>query len=79
LRKDPPAADYALFADYGIGRSADGKPVVGGVQLVVCDRAGDWVFLDLRNSHHPDFQQINPRSPDDCNRLVIEAIKNDLR
>ena len=30
LRKNPPAADYALLADYRIGRTADGKTAVGG-------------------------------------------------
>jgi len=78
LRKNPPAADYALLADYGIGRSRDGKTEVGGVQFVLCDRNGGWVLVTLRNDHQPDFQQINPHSPDDCNRLVVEAINNDL-
>jgi len=32
-----------------------------------------------RNSHQSDFQRINPQSPDDCNRLVVEVITNDLR
>jgi hypothetical protein len=79
LRKNPPAADYALLADYGIGRTRDGKTEVGGVQFVLCDRHGGWVVVTLRNSHQPDFQQINPQSADDCNRLVVEAIKNDVR
>jgi hypothetical protein len=79
LRTNPPAADYALLADYGIGRTRDGKTEVGGVQFVLCDRNGGWVVVTLRNSRQPDFQQINPQSPDDCNRLVVEAITNDLR
>ncbi len=79
LRKNPPAADYALLADYGIGRTTDGKTVVGGVQFVLCDRKGDWVLVDLQNSHHADFQRINPQSPDDCNRLVVEALKKAVR
>ena len=79
LRKNPPAADYALLADYGIGRTPDGKTEVGGVQFVLCDRKGDWVLVTGRNSHQADFQQINPQSPDDCNRLVVEVITNDLR
>src|SRR5208337_4056041 len=45
LRKNPPAADYALLADYGIGRSSDGKTEVGGVQYVLCDRSGGWVVV----------------------------------
>ena len=79
LRKNPPAADYALLAEYGIGRFPDGKTAVDGVGLIVCDRNGDWVLVTGRNSHQPDFQQINPHSPDDCNRLVVEVMKNDLR
>jgi hypothetical protein len=79
LRENPPDADYALLADYGIGRTRDGKTSVGGVQIVLCDRKGDWVLVTLRNSHHPDFRKINPQSPDDCNRLVVEAITNELR
>ena len=73
LRKNPPATDYALLADYGIGRTPAGKTEVGGVQFIVCDRKGDWVLVTGRNSHQPDFQQIDPQSPDDCNRLVVEA------
>lgn len=79
VRKNPPSANYALLADYGIGRSLDGKTVVGGVEVIVCNRAGDWVLVGLQNNHHPQFQQINPVSPDDCNRLVVEMLKSDLR
>ncbi len=79
LRKNPPTADYALLADYGIGRSADGKTVLGGVGLILCDCNGDWVLVTGRNSHQPDFQQINPHSSDDCNRLVVGVMKHDLR
>jgi len=79
LRKNPPTTDYALLADYGIGRTRDGKTEVGGIQLIVCDRKGDWVLATGRNSHQSDFQRINPQSPDDCNRLVVEVITNDLR
>ena len=79
LRKNPPAADYALMADYGIGRTMDGQTAAAGIQFVLCDRNGDWVVVDLQNSHHPVFQQINPKSPDDCNRVVAEALKERLR
>jgi len=79
LRKNPPVADYALLADYGIGRTGEGKTEVGGVQYVLCDRSGGWVVVALRNSHQADFQKINPQSPDDCNRLIVEAISSELR
>jgi hypothetical protein len=79
LRKNPPTTDYALLADYGIAQMHDGKTKVGGVQFILCDRKGDWVLVGLRNSHHPEFQQINPQSADDCNRVVVEALAGDLR
>jgi hypothetical protein len=80
LRKNPPAADYALFAAYGVACTHDdGKTMVGGIQFILCDRKGDWVLVALRNSHQPDFQRIDPQSPDDCNRVVVEAITNELR
>ncbi len=79
LHKNPPAADYALLADYRIGRTADGKTAVAGVQFVLCDRKGDWVLVSVQNSHQPDFQRIDPQSPEDCNRVVAEAIGKDLR
>lgn len=75
IRKNPPKADYAVFADYGIGRSSSGKTKVGYVHTIVCDRAGDWVIVDFQNSHHPDFQAIGPKSREDCNRLVIRRAK----
>jgi hypothetical protein len=79
LRKNPPATDYALLAEYGIGRFPDGRTAVDGIALIVCDRHGDWVLVTGRNSHQPDFQQINPHLPDDCNRLVVAALKDGLR
>jgi hypothetical protein len=79
LKKNPPTTDYALLVDYGIGRTHDGKTMVGGIQMVVCDRRGDWVLVELRNSHHGDFQRIAPQSADDCNRVVVEALKGRVR
>jgi hypothetical protein len=79
LRKNPPAADYALLAEYGIGRFPDGRTAVDGIGLIVCERKGNWILVTGRNSHQADFQQINPQSPDDCNRLVVEVMKNNLR
>ena len=71
VRKHPVAADYAVYADYGIGRSPAGDVNVGHVHVIVCDRAGDWVTLDYQNSHHEDFQAIRPKCKEDCNRLVL--------
>jgi hypothetical protein len=79
LRKNPPASDYVLFADYAASRLAEDKLEVHAVHFIVCDRHGDWVFVNLANSRHADFQHINPQSVDDSNRLVVERLKSELR
>ena len=47
LRKNPPATDYALLAEYGIGRFPDGRTAVDGIGLIVCDRHGNWVLVTV--------------------------------
>ncbi|MHC4402994.1 MAG: hypothetical protein ACYTG0_25310 [Planctomycetota bacterium] len=74
LRKNPPATDYAVYADYGMW-SAKGETGVGYVHFIVCDRKGDWVIVDYQNSHHRDFVEIDPKSKKDCNRLVLKRLK----
>ena len=72
LQKNPPSTDYALLADYGIGRDASGQTKVGYVHVIVCDQETNWVIVDFQNSHHADFQSIAPSSRADCNRLVMQ-------
>jgi len=75
LQKNPPATDYALLADYGIWGPSPEKMQVGYVHAVVCNRQGDWVIVDFQNSHHEDFKQIQPKSADDCNRLLARRLE----
>lgn len=70
VRKNQPATDYAVLADYGLAGTK-----VHHVHVIVCDRAGDWVLIDMQNSHHPDFERIDPKSAADCNRLVLARLK----
>ena len=70
VRKSPPDADYVLYADYLMGKQA-----VGGVHFAICDRQGEWVLVDFQNSHHKDFQSIDPKSREDCDRLVVKRLK----
>lgn len=67
VRAEPPEADYALYVDY-LMVPPDGP--VGGVHVVVCDREGEWVIVDLQNSHHEDFQAVAPMNAADCTRLA---------
>jgi len=43
--------------------------------MIVCDRSGDWVLIDMQNSHHPNFERIDPKSAPDCNRLLLVRLK----
>jgi len=74
IQKNPPEADYALFADYLMGRKA-----VGGVHFAICNRLGELVVVDFQNSHWPDFQSIDPRSREDCDRLVLKRLEEYCR
>ena len=75
VQKNPPATEYALFADYGVFSPSPDQSRVSHVHFIVCDRAGDWVIVDFQNSHHGDFQEIDPKSPEDCSRLLVKRLK----
>jgi hypothetical protein len=70
VQAHPPEADYAIFADYLMG-----KDMVGGVHFAVCDRKGELVIVDYQNDHHPDFNAIKPKSAEDCDRLVLKRFE----
>ncbi len=70
VKKNPPAADFALFAEYLMGK--DG---VGAVHLAICNRQGELVVVDFQNDHQPDFKAIAPKSREDCDRLVLKRLQ----
>ena len=76
VRQHPADSDYVVFADYWV-RPHD--KAVHAVHFVVCDQAGDWVIVDLQNSHQKDFQRLKPKTLADCDRLVLERLKRELR
>lgn len=72
LKAHPQDADYALSADYVF---TPGRWEAGFVHFVLCDRKGDWVVVDLRNSHHPDYQAVKPESREGCDRLLAKSLE----
>lgn len=74
LTKHPPQGDYALLADYLTGTRPGGEFAVGGVHVVVCDKAGQIVLVDFQNSHHEDFRSIHPASREECDALVVRRL-----
>lgn len=75
VRQHPADSDYVLFADYWFNPRGQ----VWAVHFVVCDRAGEWVIVDLQNSHQEAFQRINPQNLDDCDHLVLDRFTAELR
>ena len=76
VRAHPPAADYALYADYAFNpNNAD----QGFVHFIVCDRKGEWVIVDMQNSHHPDYQSIGVTSRARCDELLVKRLEGHLR
>jgi hypothetical protein len=76
VRANPPAADYALYADYGFNPQ---NAEQGFVHFVVCDRKGEWVIVDMQNSHHPDYQSIGIISSDRCDQLLVKRLAGYLK
>ena len=76
VRTNPPAADYALYADYGFNPQ---NAEQGFVHFVVCDRKGEWVIVDMQNSHHPDYQSIGIISSDRCDQLLVKRLAGCLK
>lgn len=78
VQQHKPQSEYVLVADFAIGRTAK-ETKVAAVHWIVCDRQGDWVLVDYQNSHHADFQQVAPKSVEDCVRLVEIRLKKRLQ
>lgn len=76
VRAHPPETDYALYADYVFNpQNAD----QGFVHFVVCDRHGEWVIVDMQNSHHPDYQSIGVTSRGRCDALLVKRLRGYLQ
>ena len=76
VRANPPAADYALYADYGFNPQ---NAEQGFVHFIVCDRKGEWVIVDMQNSHHPDYQSIGVISEARCDQLLVKRLAGYLK
>jgi hypothetical protein len=76
VRANPSAADYSLYADYAFNpQNAD----QGFVHFVVCDRKGEWVIVDMQNSHHPDYQAAKVISGEHCDQLLVKRLEGYLK
>jgi len=49
------------------------------VHWVVCDRRGEWVFVDMQNSHQPDYQSVGVISRERCDQLLVKCLEESLK
>lgn len=76
LRANPSSCDYAMLAEYYITPACG---LAGAVHFVVCEKSGEWVLVDFQNNQQEDFQQIMPKSIDDCDRLAVQRLVKRLK
>ncbi|MFH1749062.1 MAG: hypothetical protein ABIG44_18685 [Planctomycetota bacterium] len=74
VRSNAVATDYALLAEYLIG--GQGAPV--GVHIYLVDAEGAVAYARLLNSHHDEFNAVNPQSVADCTTMVMNVLRSDL-
>jgi hypothetical protein len=70
LREHPAEADYALLVDVTIPTHH--------VHIILCEGSGEWVAASLMNSHHPEFQEIDPQTLEDCVTLAFLRLETIL-
>ena len=76
VRAHPPESDYALYADYVFNPQ---NAEQGFVHFIVCDRKGEWVIVDMQNSHQPDYESVGVTSRDRCDQLLVKRLEGCLK
>lgn len=69
VREHPPTTQYAVMAEYLMGA----EDRVGGVHLYFLKADGTPAFGFLQNSHHEAFQSVDPKSREDCTKVLLSA------
>jgi hypothetical protein len=70
IRAAPPHKEHWLCADF----LQAAPQQFGAVHTFLLSPEGDWVVVDYQNSHHDDFQQVAPKSLDDCALLAARRL-----
>jgi hypothetical protein len=70
LAEHPIGTDYAL-----IGRGG----TVVGVHAYLLDAKGVCAYAIGLNSHHKPFNDVNPQTVDDCTKIVLNVLRDELK
>jgi hypothetical protein len=74
LAAHPVDTDYAALAEYLIG----GRGVPVGVHFYLLDGAGKCAYAVLSNSHHTEFQAVDPQTVADATEVLLRRLRQDL-
>lgn len=74
LKENPVDTDYALLAEYLLSRNG----TVMGIHAYLLEAGGTPAFGVGRNSHHAEFQAVNPQNVGDCTTVLLRALENEL-
>ena len=75
VKTHPIRTRYALMAECLVGRG--GAPI--GIHGYIVDAEGRLAGGFLLNSHHELFARAEPRTVEDCTRVVTEALPGELK
>lgn len=75
LRGEAARTEYSLFADFLLAK--DGK--AGAVHTYLLAPNADLVLVDFQNSHHDDFQRLQPKGEAACAELVATRLARHLK
>ena len=56
-----------------------GRRAFGGVHGYIVDADNRLAYIFLQNSHWPIFQDVDPKTADDCTEILIRVLRKDLR
>lgn len=74
VQQNPIETDYALLPEYLFG----GRGLPAGVHLYLVDAGGTAAYALLFNSHHDEFNDVDPQTVEDCTTIVINRMRADF-
>jgi len=75
LKDHPIDTEYALLPEYLIGS----RGVVVGVHAYLLEASGPCAYAIGLNSHHKPFNDVNPKTAEDCTTIVINVLRAELK
>jgi len=78
LKANPVDTDYVVLAEYLITPLRSGGQAAGGIHCFVLDKKGRVGLEILLNSHHKIFAEAKAKTTEDCTKVLIRTLKEQL-